>query len=650
MPTTIDLLQKVSIFKSFNQNELEQLSSLFKQVAFAKGETVCREGEAGDCFYIIESGELEVLTGVKDAIVIDRMGTGEFFGEIALLEEGQRSATIQCLRNARLLQLSRDDFDAYFLKNPKALLQISKLMGKRLVNASRRQITPRSVTVIAVQGPAELKGKSITALALALLINQFSKKKSLCIEILQSADTLSKGASTIDKVLKEDVGNITKLIKYAENLPPCLRLTLTKSGRPIFEEQLSRLIEILKDDFTYLVFDIQTDDPVLKTLFSKESDYNVAVVNDLPLIESQTENGAARFFPLINRFNGNSPALPVNHMMPFILPKEPKFKNAEASKILQYIQTDPLAPFSRPLHRLARKILGITIGLALGGGAAFGIANVGVIKEIESSGIPIDLIAGTSMGSIVAMLYATGSSGNHLTEMASKLNIRREMLTAALDVSLTKPGGLLSGNQVKKIFSPFLNGAKSFEDLVIPCRTVATDIETGERIAIKDGRLDDAFNASSSVPILWCPVNHQGRILVDGAITDPVPAEVIREMGADICIAINVVPPVKKGVDTLLNVAYRRINQLNPFFLFNRTPNAPNMFGVIMNAIQTLQYELGNFKAISADVLINPDLSEFTWIEFYRANELIEKGRQAALDVLPEIKQAISMRLSNAKT
>jgi NTE family protein len=337
-------------------------------------------------------------------------------------------------------------------------------------------------------------------------------------------------------------------------------------------------------------------------------------------------------------------------MLPFIIPDHPDLKNAGKAGFIRYLRKHPSDPFCRPLHRLARKILGITTGLALGGGAAFGIAHIGVIQTLEENGIPIDLIAGTSMGSVIAVLYAAGNSGQQLTESASTLNIKRRLISAALDISLAKPGGLLTGRRIKSIFKPLLKGNRFFEDLVIPCRTVATDIETGERIAIKDGRLVDAFKASSSVPMIWCPENLKGRVLVDGAVTDPVPAEVIREMGADICIAINVVPPVRKGVDTLLTMAYRKINRLNPLLFLSRSPNAPNMFGVIMNTIQTLQYELGNFKAISADVLINPDLSEFTWIEFYRSAELIEKGRQAALEVLPDIKEAIASRLKSERS
>jgi NTE family protein len=649
MTSSIGLLKKVPLFQSFNRQELERLSCLFKQVSFAKGEKVCCEGEAGDCFYIIEFGELEVITGEKSPKVINRMGPGEFFGEIALLEGGQRTATIQCARDTRLLILKRDDFDTYFLKNAKALLYLSKLLSKRLVNVTRQQVMPKTVNVVAVLGSTELKGKTTTALALGFLINQFSVKKALYVEFVSSKDKDCKEAFTVDSVLKQTAANIYKWIMAGKNLTPRLTIKYDNSDGKKIRARLSRLIETLKDNFPYLIFDVQAEENILKSIVSEKADYHVNVINQLPeATDCPLETGSTVSLPVINQFNDGSPALPVNHMSPFILPVEPDLTNADKSDLLKYLQQNPSAPFCRPLARLARKILGITIGLALGGGAAFGMAHIGVIQTLEENGIPIDLIAGTSMGSIIAVLYSAGNSGKQLAEIASKFNIKRQLFAACLDISLLKPGGFLTGRRIKTMFNPILKKTFFFKDLMIPCRTVATDIETSERIAIKDGRLDFAYKASSSVPMIWCPENHQGRLLVNGAISDPVPAEVIREMGADICIAINVVPPVHKEVDSMLTAVSRKIHRLNPLMLLSRSSKALSMFSVIMNAIQTLQYELGNFKAISADVLINPDLSEFTWIEFYRSAELIEKGRQAAVDVLPEIREVISRRLSES--
>ena len=116
-------------------------------------------------------------------------------------------------------------------------------------------------------------------------------------------------------------------------------------------------------------------------------------------------------------------------------------------------------------------------------------------------------------------------------------------------------------------------------------------------------------------------------------------------MGADLCIAVNVVPPLKKGVENAVSKTFRIMRWFNPLSWVENSSGLPNMFDIIMNAMQTLQYELGNFKAISADVLINPELSDFTWIEYYRSEELIQRGIAAAEQAMPAIKRAYAQKL-----
>src|SRR5439155_1758587 len=106
--------------------------------------------------------------------------------------------------------------------------------------------------------------------------------------------------------------------------------------------------------------------------------------------------------------------------------------------------------------------------------------------------------------------------------------------------------------------------APALHQLALPCRVVATDIETGERVAIGSGSLELAGRASSAVPMLWCPVKREGRILVDGGVSDPVPAEVVIQMGADVTIAVNAVPQLRRGVQTVLSKAYRRLKSIDP--------------------------------------------------------------------------------------
>jgi NTE family protein len=283
--------------------------------------------------------------------------------------------------------------------------------------------------------------------------------------------------------------------------------------------------------------------------------------------------------------------------------------------------------------------------VALGGGAAFGISHLGVLKVLEDNDVPIDLVAGCSQGSIIGVGYSAGVSVDDMIGIARQLGKKRNFLKP-VDPTFMGPG-FLAGNRMIDIFAQYLNGRETFEDLVLPCRTIATDIESGERVAIGSGSLNLAFRASSAVPMVFAPLMLDGRALVDGGVADPVPAEVVREMGADMCIAVNVVPPLKKGVTTVLAKLYQQMNRFNPLSYLGTGQNLPNMFDIVMNSMQVLQYELGNFKAISADVLINPDLSDFTWIEYYRSEELIERGIEAAETALPAIQKSLEDRVQS---
>jgi len=148
--------------------------------------------------------------------------------------------------------------------------------------------------------------------------------------------------------------------------------------------------------------------------------------------------------------------------------------------------------------------------------------------------------------------------------------------------------------------------------------------------------------------MLWVPVRRKGRVLIDGGMIDPVPESVLREMGTDTAIAVNVVPPLRKGADNVLTRAWRRLNALNPISYLGDRRYMPSLFDVMMNTVQIIQHELGSYKAITADVLIVPDLADFTWIEFYRPLELIERGARATEQALPEIERVLEERRAAA--
>jgi NTE family protein len=195
-----------------------------------------------------------------------------------------------------------------------------------------------------------------------------------------------------------------------------------------------------------------------------------------------------------------------------------------------------------------------------------------------------------------------------------------------------------------KTFSQLLP-IETFEDLTLPYLAVATDVQTGLGVTIGTGRLDEAFRASSSIPLLFAPAERDGRMLVDGAMVDPVPADVAREMGADLVLAVNVVPQLNPDIRTPLSKAFGALNRFNPLARINGTVGAPHIVDVLMNSLTAIQYELGNFKSLVADVLVNVDLADYTWIDFTAALPIIERGAKAADASLPAIRDAYEQRL-----
>ena len=231
------------------------------------------------------------------------------------------------------------------------------------------------------------------------------------------------------------------------------------------------------------------------------------------------------------------------------------------------------------------------IGLALSGGGALGLSEIGVIEWMEENHIPVDRIAGTSMGSIIGSMYASGMSPEEIRKFAEKIDWdqafspepgyteisyrrkqdRRDFLVAAplgLKHGLRGPNGLNSGQAagllLDRIAFPNSNIA-NFDDLPIPFRCVATDMQSGEAIVLHDGYLADAVRASMAIPGVFTPVELNGRVLADGGMVQNIPVETVRDMGADAIIAteLHYPPGDVAQLSTLVGVLSRAIDVMN---------------------------------------------------------------------------------------
>ncbi len=645
-PTRVEVLARIPLFSCFTAEELAVLATLFVDVTYHRHDTICTAGEEGDTFFVILGGELEVWSGDAVPRCINRLGEGDYFGEMSLLLGGARAATVTVARNARLLAVDKGAFDRYFAHNAKVLEYFSRVLAKRLADMARGEEVVAGTLVIAVGAAPGLRGKTLVSTALAGLLADMTGREVLLAR-LQMTGRGPEGEAPVPLAeLAREPGDAVRRRLADRGDVPVLWVGPSRDADVEGEvEALSTLVTKLGDTFEFVLLDLPGAAGPLASAAAAVADVVVRIVDTVDAGGAQAAGGRTRTYTVINLHNPNSPPIAINHCEPFVIPSDRELRDLGPLDQARHVRANATTAAAPALRRLARKILGTTVGLALGGGAAFGICHIGVFKVLEDNDIPVDLLAGCSMGSIVALGYAAGIRAERMLELARTNGTKLKTLSALLDVTLTRPG-FLSGDRLVAIFAPMAGPVQNFEQLVLPCRTVATDIETGEKVTIGSGKIADAFRASSAVPMLWAPAELDGRVLVDGGVVDPVPADVVHEMGADVCIAVNAVPRLKKDVQTVLARLYRGVKRFDPLTWISATSrDMPNMFDIIMNSMQTLQYELGNFKAISADVRINPDLSAYTWIEFYRPQEMIERGAEAAERALPDIKRVLAERL-----
>ena len=255
------------------------------------------------------------------------------------------------------------------------------------------------------------------------------------------------------------------------------------------------------------------------------------------------------------------------------------------------------------------------VGLALGGGAARGLAHIGVLEVLEEAHIPIDFIAGTSAGAIAGGLYAAGMTTAEMRKAAQKLN----WLEIA-SFGIPKMGLLNFDKAAQWIEELLVDRPNTFEELTIPFVAVAADIVRGELIAINRGRLSTALQASSSVPGIFTPTRMGDRLLVDGGTLNNLPVSVARRLGADYVIAVDLIPPGSVG---------------------GREPT--NVMELTVTALYMLMRSTHN-EGSEADRVIVPAIGHLSLIDLGRREELIEAGRVAAQRIVPHIKRDLGMQ------
>lgn len=257
------------------------------------------------------------------------------------------------------------------------------------------------------------------------------------------------------------------------------------------------------------------------------------------------------------------------------------------------------------------------VGLALGGGGAKGLVHIGIIKALESAGISIDYIAGTSMGALVGGVYAATKDIATLENMVSE--IKQDDVFPLLELLKRKDGLFFRGQTLTERLRKTLGNIK-IQDCRIPFAAVATDEGSGEEIMIKKGDLVDAIRASIALPIIFTPVEFEGKMLVDGGLSNPVPANVVKELGADYVIAVDV-----SSRQLIPNSSVKEIK---------------DFYSILDRTISVIEYQLAKKNLLkNANVVLRPPVFSFDWLNFSKASELIKIGEEEIGLSLRKIRQ-----------
>jgi NTE family protein len=248
------------------------------------------------------------------------------------------------------------------------------------------------------------------------------------------------------------------------------------------------------------------------------------------------------------------------------------------------------------------------VGLALAGGFARGIAHIGVLRVLREAGIPIDCVAGTSVGSLIGTAFCAGASLELMEEVGAS--------TSFADFGRWTPSwlGLATNQRMEKFLARF-TPVKTFEELQIPLAIAATDIIAGVSVYYSHGAIVPPLRASCAYPGLFVPIQYENRTLVDGFLTSPVPVEGVLLLGADIVIAV---------------------------YMESENLEEPRTFtDILSRSFNIIQRHSDLAWRTQADIIIEPDVKQFVWDDFSKTPDMVAAGEIAALGALPQIRAAL---------
>ncbi len=592
-------VQRTSFFDGLPPEDVTAILSRLEERRFAAGSVVLAEGDAPREVYLIRSGEANIYIKDRDGLerLVGREGPGSSLGEMSVFTGQSVSATVRAASDLEMLALSVAEFHRVAAEYPRIYRNLGAVVAERMVRSERRsrQDDAARVTLLCDHGAPPLLGYALacsvawhTRCRTALLFLHGGvvppELRALAVETDSAGPSVERGPRP-----RADLHLLQVDVASSAALAPAVA-------------ELSRIYD--------RVF-IQASPSVAETLPGEAALHLIDGRDSLPG-GKHCGTGVLRAWVAGARSRPNASG--VLNVAPPAVADEAAFRLGLLSSATEC---------GRALGWQARDLAGLKVGIALGAGSFKGYAHIGVLAVLTSAGVPVDYIAGTSIGATVAALYAAG----YTTEAAART-------LDEVGSSAFRPGfpvsGLLSNAGIRSAARKF-TGALRIEDLAVPLAVVAADIATQHEVVFRRGLLWPALLASVSIPGVYPAQRMGSSVLVDGGICNPVPSHVAEGMGADIVIAVRLVNrPIPRGPQIEATEA---------------AGNVPTVIQAIMRSIEVMQSKISAETASAATIQIEPMTSDtpYGWglRRFSDGRRYIAAGEIAAREALPRISAAL---------
>lgn len=673
------IARQIPIFSKLSWLELRKIAKRSAIFEYRKGEIIRRQGDPADNFYCIVSGRIQSFhllpSGTKEHL--EFLHRGMHFGIISVMTGEVHSLTYEALNDTIILQIPKDEFLNILRSIPQLGVELSHSLSQRIRRNVLKTGYHKESMVISIYSPVKGSGSSTYAVNLALGLERETGKKVIFVSINPSSKVSTEVPFAIGEASpqwKHPPVNLSQIAHDHERMQKSILRNDIKIDllNVVFDlkdsSSISPFISALTDQYHYIVVDLpnEKDDVVLKTLtqsdlvqliiWDRDEDLRMTreiiqgiksaikenfQADKLQVILSGMQEKEYESFEDINKR--------IEYFVSLKLPpiERPRLNVAVVSEGMTVIVSDPLSDYTKMITRIARRIGGVLVGLVLGGGAALGIAHVGVIRVLEEENIPIDIVVGSSMGALLGALWAVGNKAAALEKIAREFTKKKSMLKL-LDPPLS-PGGLVGGIAIKRWLRGHM-GDKTFYDTVFPLKIVAYDLLHREEIVIESGSLIEAVRRSIAIPGVIPPIQEDGKLIIDGGVLNPLPTNVLRNLGINKIIAVNVLQSpdhASKGHELELKqlIEDYKIPFLKSPLKFIGLRMAkliyPNVADIIVRTLQATEYVIAEKSAENADVLIHPNLVGINWFELYRVDDLVNSGEAATRQALPQIKELI---------